>query len=101
LEDDRDIIDVMVSIMRAKRASTRTVELAAGVIAADARLNSRIGDAKAQSKLGDRILYLIDFGESVLTECKSIAHQFEDGLSQEGLCERLLHIAKKIDETNV
>ncbi len=75
IQDDRDLIAVMVSIMRAKRASARVAELAANIVAADARLNTRIGDAKAQGVLGNRIFDLLDFGDALLSECKTLERQ--------------------------
>ena len=73
VQEKHDVIGIMISLMRSKRASNRVVEVAANVIAADARLSTRILEAKAESKLGDRIFDVLNFGESMLSVCNTIA----------------------------
>jgi superfamily I DNA/RNA helicase len=68
VQEPSDLIDTMLSIMRNKRSSTRVVELAAEVIAADARFNEKVGNAKARSEPGDWIFRSIDFASQVTDE---------------------------------
>jgi hypothetical protein len=94
-----DLINLMISIMRSKRASTYIVERAANVIAAEARLNIRIGNAKTERRLGDRIFPLLDLWEAIFAECKVLARQFDDGdIDRDHMCEKLLQIANKLDQ---
>lgn len=93
-----DLIETMVSIMRARNAGTRTVERAADVIAADARLNTRIGAMKGSAEIESHLLLLIEFTDKVLQDCRSIANQFRNGLSEKELCEKLVEIAARIDD---
>ena len=105
-EDERDLIDLMFAIMRSKHANTRVVELAANIIAADARLNERVGNAKWQSEFDEprlrRLFDIVVLVDVILTECKLLARQFEEGcLSRELLCDRLTDIRKKVDEVDL
>ena len=92
-----DMVDIMLSIMRNKRASTRVVELAAEVIAADARFNEKVGNAKASSQAGNRIFPAIDFADQILKECKELNHKFADGLDIGELCDALAKIKTKVE----
>jgi hypothetical protein len=98
MQERCDLIDFMVSIMRCKRANNVIVEVAANVIAADARLCARILQAKTQSELGDRIFDILQRGDNILSECNEIASQFNKGLNSEIVCERLYEVIKKIDD---
>jgi hypothetical protein len=93
-----DMIDTMLSIMRNKRSSTRVVERAAEVIAADARFNEKIGSAKARSLPGDWMLRGIDFAGQVMDECMQLERGFADNLDINEVCDSLSKIRAKIDE---
>jgi hypothetical protein len=97
VQDSSDLIDTMLSIMRNKRGSTRVVELAAEVIAADARFNEKVGNAKARSEPGDGILRSIDFAGQVMDECRQLDRGFAAGLNIDEVCDSLSRIRAKID----
>jgi len=92
-----DMATVMLSIMRNKRASTRVVELAAEVIAADARFNGKVGDEKEKPQSGERIFHAVDFAEQTMNECQQLNVRFCNGLSISELCDELERIRIKID----
>lgn len=97
MHEEGDMIDLMVSIMRNRRAPTRVVELAAEVIAADARFNEKVGDAKTKKEFGDKIFQILDFGEEVMNGCRDIRDKFGDGLDAKSVCAMLVDMRNKID----
>jgi hypothetical protein len=101
MSDEKDLIDVMVSIMRTRGAGTRAVEKAAEVIAADARFNTRVGAAKSHSWPKANMLPLIEFTDEIFADCKSIAAQFKGGLGEEELCRRLAEVKERLDQRDV
>jgi hypothetical protein len=92
-----DMIDVMLSVMRNKRSSTRVVELAAEVIAADARFNGKVGASKSKVELANWIFLAVELSEQVMDECKGLERQFNDELTIDKLCEGLERIRSKLD----
>lgn len=93
-----DMVDIMFSIMRNKRASTRVVELAAQVIAADARFNGKVGNAKAKSQSGEWIFRAIDFAGQMLKECEELNDKFAAGALDTGtVCDALEEARIKIE----
>jgi hypothetical protein len=91
-----DMIDIMTSLMRNRRASTRLVELAAEVIAADARLNSMIAERKIRKELGAGIFEVLDFGEKILDECKDLKIKFDERMDVEKVYDILSSIKDQI-----
>jgi hypothetical protein len=84
--------------MRNKRGSTRLVELAAEVIAADARFNEKVGNAKTRSPPGDWIFRSIDIASQVMDECRQLDCGFAGGLNINEVCDSLSRIRIKMDE---
>lgn len=92
-----DLIDLMVSIMRNRNASTRAVELAAEVLAADARFNQRVGDRKHRAASSETVFSDVDFGEEVFNTCSSIRDDFDRGADVKVICGALEAIKVKIE----
>jgi hypothetical protein len=91
------MVDTMLSIMRNKRSSTRVVELAAEVIAADARFNGKVGNSKSESQPQDWVFQAIDFADQIVDECRQLDGDFTGGLNIDEVCDVLSRIRKKID----
>lgn len=97
MRESNDLIDAMMSIMRNKRGSTRVVELAAELIAADARFNGKIAVSKKENHTGTWILEAIEFAGQVVDDCQQLDRRFADSLSRDELCDALLEIRNRID----
>ena len=87
----------MLSVMRNKRSSTRVVELAAEVVAADARFNGRVGNSKSRTELASWISEAVELSEQVMDECMRLEREFNDNFSIGELCEGLEGIRSKLD----
>lgn len=97
MKESADMIDVMLSVMRNKRSSTRVVELAAEVIAADARFNEKVGNSKSSVELTSWISQAVELSEQVMDECKRLEREFSNNLNIGELCEALERIRSKLD----
>jgi len=100
-QDRRDMIDVMVSIMRNKRSGNRAVEMAASVIAADARFNDRVGKIKSSVGLGDDLIKLVEFADDIWTECQVIERQFQDGMVEVDLIKFLSEVILRLERAYI
>ena len=98
-DDKRDVIDVMLTIIRHPEMSDETLKMAAYVISADARFNTLVGIMKGEKKSGTRIFELIDFAEEVVMYCRNLGTDLANGLDTGTVFDRLVDIRKRLNET--
>ena len=99
--EKRDMIDIMVLIMRNRKSDSNIIERAANVIAADARFNARFCVAKRMSRFQAEPLDLMDFAYRVVDECEVIEAQYQEGEKLAEIGRLLSEMADKIDRKEV
>ena len=98
MTDNRNMIDVLIAIMRDRRASSRSVEIGAEVIASYARLDQRVSEGKRQHRVGEHVLEILDLVDRILEDCKLIAREFDRGMTEHDLRDQLAQIKERLDK---
>lgn len=73
MEQETDVIDAMVSIIRSTRMDLEAARLAAVVISVEANFNARAAVAKKDGPEPGRLADLLDFSEEILLESRTVA----------------------------
>ncbi|BAM90789.1 putative dynein beta chain, ciliary [Bradyrhizobium oligotrophicum S58] len=98
-ENDLDVMEIMISVMRSKDASAETAVLAAEAIAAHARFNIRFGNLKeALTKSDDEMLALLDESEALVVSCRNSVKVFHETGDKERLHASLVHLRDAFDK---
>lgn len=95
-ENEPDLIDAMISLIRDPSVGGDTARLAGTIISLDANFNCRVSEQKVKGMSDEKMFELISFSEDVLNEARSIASDATSGLPEGFIQTRLSALIEKL-----